>query len=44
VKALKERLIDKGKPKKVAIVACMRKVLAILHAAFKRNSEFLECL
>ena len=44
VKNLRERLLDKGKPKKVAIVACMRKLLGILHAALKRNSLFVENL
>ncbi|MBL9029368.1 MAG: transposase [Caedimonas sp.] len=35
-----DRLIAKGKPKKVALVACMRKMLAILHAMLKENREF----
>ena len=32
IKVSHSRLIDAGKPKKVAIVACMRKLLAILNA------------
>lgn len=40
LKSLKERLLQKGKPKKVAIVACMRKLLAILHSLLKRKENF----
>ena len=32
IKAFYERLLEKGKPKKVALVACMRKLLVILNA------------
>lgn len=35
IKALYERLIARGKPAKVAIVACMRKLLVILNAMAK---------
>jgi len=35
-----DRLTAKGKPKKVAIVACMRKMLSILHTLLKENREF----
>jgi transposase len=44
LKDLKERLLKKGKPKKVALIACMRKLLAILHSVFKRQQPFLEQL
>lgn len=42
LKDLKERLLKNGKPKKVAIVACMRKLLGILHSIFKRREAFVE--
>lgn len=42
LKDLRERLLSKGKPKKVAIVACMRKLLGILHSIFKRREAFIE--
>ena len=32
IKNFYERLLAKGKPKKVALVACMRKMLVILNA------------
>ncbi len=32
IRAFYERLVAKGKPKKVALVACMRKLLTILNA------------
>jgi len=35
IKGLHGRLIDAGKPKKVAIVACMRKLLTILNAMLR---------
>lgn len=38
-----ERLLDRGKPKKVAIVACMRKLLTILNAMVKTRSRWNEC-
>lgn len=37
VKAFYERLLAAGKPKKVALVACMRKLLVILDAVLKRR-------
>ena len=42
LKNLRARLLSKGKPKKVAIVACMRKLLGILHSIFKRREAFVE--
>jgi transposase len=35
IRAFYERLVDAGKPKKVAIVACMRKLLTILNAMLR---------
>lgn len=35
IKEFYERLLDAGKPKKVAIVACMRKLLSILNALMR---------
>lgn len=35
-------LLDKGKPKKVAVVACMRKLLTILNAILKHQSLWRE--
>jgi transposase len=33
-----ERLIASGKPKKVALMACMRKLLLIMHAMVRDNA------
>jgi transposase len=38
IKVFYDRLIAAGKPKKVAIVACMRKLLTILNAMFRDQS------
>ena len=35
VRAFYERLVEAGKPKKVALVACMRKLLSILNAVMR---------
>ena len=40
IKAFYERLVAKGKPKKVAITACMRKLLTTLNAMVATNSEW----
>ena len=37
IKVFYERLLGKGKPKKVALVACMHKLLVILNAMSKNN-------
>lgn len=42
IKAFYNRLVDAGKPKKVSIVACMRKLLTILNAMVKNNTEWQE--
>ena len=38
--ALYERLVDAGKPKKVALVACMRRLLLMLNSVLKRGTPF----
>ena len=40
ISALYTRLIDRGKPKKVAIVACMRKLLIICNAIVRDRSSW----
>jgi transposase len=40
IRAFYERLLDAGKPKKVAIVACMRKLLTILNAMVRDGVPF----
>jgi transposase len=40
VKEFYERLVAAGKPKKVALVACMRKLLTILNAVFKHRTPW----
>jgi transposase len=40
IKTFYERLKAAGKPEKVAIVACMRKLLVILNAMAKTNSPW----
>lgn len=38
IAALYQRLVAAGKPKTVALVACMRKLLTILHAIIRSNT------
>ncbi len=40
IKALYQRLVCRGKARKVALVACMRKVLVILNAMIKTHTHF----
>jgi transposase len=40
IKAFYERLVGAGKPKKVAIVACMRKLLTILNAMLRDEAKW----
>lgn len=40
IAALHDRLVAAGKPKKVAIVACMRKLLVILNAMMRDNAQW----
>jgi transposase len=42
IKATYERLVAAGKPKKLAIVACMRKQLAILNTMMKNGTHWNE--
>ncbi|MDC9594951.1 IS110 family transposase [Xenorhabdus sp. IM139775] len=42
IKVFYERLLAAGKPKKVALVACMRKLLTILNAMLRKNEEWDE--
>ena len=42
IRAYYQRLLQRGKPKKLALVACMRKLLTILNAVFKTRSPYLE--
>ena len=37
-----QHLLAKGKPKKVALIACMRKLLSILNAMVKTKQKFSE--
>jgi transposase len=40
IKAFYERLLEVGKPKKVALVACMRKLLYIVYGVLKNKTAF----
>ncbi len=40
IRAFYQRLVDAGKPKKVALTACMRKLLTILNAMMKANTTW----
>jgi hypothetical protein len=40
IKSFYEKLMEKNKPKKVAILACERKVLVILNAVLRNKAEF----
>ena len=40
IKAFYERLIQKGKLKKVALTACMHKLLILLNAMMKNNQAW----
>jgi transposase len=42
IRTLYRRLLDAGKPTKVALVACMRKLLVILNAMLKRQTPWKE--
>ena len=42
IRAMYERLLAAGKPKKVALVACMRKLLTILNAILKHQTPWKE--
>ncbi|MFH0822116.1 MAG: IS110 family transposase, partial [Pseudomonadota bacterium] len=40
IKTFYERLLEGGKPFKVAITACMRKMIVILNAMMKKKEPF----
>ena len=40
IRAFYERLVASGKPKKVALVACMRKLLVILNAVMRDRTPW----
>ena len=40
LKEFYERLLDAGKPRKVALVDCMRKLLIILNAMLKNHTSW----
>ena len=42
IRAFYEKLLARGKPKKVALVACMRKLLTVLNAMVKTGNEWDE--
>jgi transposase len=40
VKATYQRLVQRGRPKKIAIIACLRQLLTILNAIIRTKSEW----
>ena len=40
LRAFHRRLVEAGKPKKVALIACMRKLLTILNAMMRANTTW----
>ncbi|MGL4409107.1 MAG: IS110 family transposase, partial [Zoogloea sp.] len=40
IKAFYQRLLNAGKPKKVALTACMRKLLIIINAVIKSGQPW----
>ena len=42
IRAFYGRLVTAGKPKKVALIACMRKLLTILNAMMRTNTTWLQ--
>ena len=40
IKTFYERLLNAGKPKKLALVACMHKLLTIINAIFKSGKPW----
>ena len=42
IKAFHDKLIDNGKPKKVAIIACLRKLLTIVNAMVRDGTRWEE--
>ncbi len=44
IRVFYQRLLAAGKPKKVALTACMRKLLTILNVMARENATFKKCL
>ena len=40
IRAFYQRLVDRGKPRKVALTACMRKMLTILNAILREETTW----
>ena len=40
IRTFYQRLLDRGKPRKVALVACMRKMLTILNAILREETTW----
>ena len=40
IKSFYQRLIDKNKPKQVALIACMRKLLTIINVMVRENKPW----
>jgi len=40
IKAYYQRMIDNGKPPKVALIACMRKLIVILNTMITRGEKW----
>jgi len=40
IKVFYDRLVNKGKPKKTALVACMRKIVTIANSMIKNNEDW----
>jgi transposase len=43
IKSFYQRLLSGGKPKKVALTACMRKLLTILNAMMRHQAPWEMC-
>ena len=41
IKVFYDKLVSKHKPKKVAVIACMRKLLLIAHAIYKNKTVYV---
>jgi len=41
IKAFDERLVAKHKPKKLAVIAAMRKLLLMAHATYKNKTVYV---
>jgi len=43
IRAFYRRLVQAGRPKKVTLVACMRKLLTILNAMMRTQTTWQQC-